>query len=173
MKNLCIDCGSEYEYDYSRPLGSSSSRCAKCRKRDTIKAKKMALLMIAGVSSTQCRKCGYNNSIHALNLIDGVATLCDQTPEEKATTQFILCNNCKAEVEANEVEFKVTSKSYPISVEFYIREVKIVRTQIKPSVEYHQDYESVEVASDVGEVRQVSHKTKRIGGESTIDVSAM
>lgn len=162
MKNLCIDCGYEYEYDTSKPLGSSSVRCCKCRRKDSLKNKKKELLNIAGKGSIQCRKCGYGNSVHALNLMDGINTLEKLSSQEKAATQFILCNNCKTEVEANEVEFKVVSKNYPIEVDFFTREVVVVRKQIKPIVEYHHEFQDVEITTGGSEARSVSKKAKRL-----------
>ncbi len=164
--NICLDCGEDYNYDPSNPLGASSTRCPKCRKRDSVKNKKLKLFLIAGHGVAKCRKCGYNNSINALNLIDGVSFLDPPSPEVKAKQQFILCNNCKAEIDSHEIEFKVTnSKVTPIEVSFFLREVKVIRTEIKPSVEYHHDYQEVEIADNGGENARVVGKTKRISGE--------
>lgn len=173
--NICLDCGGDYSYDPNKPLGASSSRCSKCRKRDTIKQKKIALLMIAGHGVLQCRKCGYSRCTSALLLKDAVGFMNEVSSQEekeiRARSQFILCLNCDAEIESNEVESKVTnSKSYPVEVEFYSREVRVVSTKIEPVVSYHHEYSDVEIvkSEDGGEAKRVSPtKTRFIGTQKT------
>ena len=153
--NICIDCGSDYFYDPSKPLGASSERCPSCRKKDSEKNKKIILFNIASAGTVaMCRKCGYKNSPSAFVLMNAVALLGkppDSFEEKKkqAERQFIVCLNCKAEIDSNEVEYKVTdSKSRPVKVEFYSRKVQIVREKIDPIVEFSSDAVEAEVVTD-------------------------
>jgi len=179
MNQICLDCGDDYEYTPGHSLGASSTRCAKCRKRDTKRQKHVNLLMIAGNGTVQCRMCRYNKCTSALLLKDAVALLSgdsSMTPETKARRQYILCLNCNEEVASSKVEVKVTnSKSYPVEVSFFIKEVTIVRKQITSAVNYTPDYHEPEIVSeDHGrEATRVSPKTKGLIGEQAIEVQAL
>src|SRR6478735_1881537 len=176
--NVCIDCGSDYKYDSSNALGASSIRCAKCRKRDTKKQKRISILMIAGNGVLQCRKCGYRSCSGALILVDGVSSIDQPTSREekerRARAQFLLCLYCSAEINSSEVEFNVTdSKFYPIKVEFYAREVRIVKTKLEAVVNYNREFEDVEVTTDGAETERIVHEKKRFIEQSPIDVPAL
>jgi len=172
---VCIDCGNDYKYDPNRPLGASTSRCPTCRKKDTAKQKTIALMMIAGHGVLQCRKCGYRNCSSALVLKDGIAFLDEASSQEekehRAKSQFILCLNCNAEIQSNQVTLKVTNaKVYPIEVEFYAREVRVVSTRIEAVVNYNSDYQDVEVTTDGSTAERVSRPKARAIEQSAIDV---
>lgn len=145
--NICIDCGTEYHYDRSNPLGSSSIRCSKCRKKDTKLKKKLRLYEIAG---SKCLKCGYSRSIHALKLMDAIEPLhpsrTQEELEQQAKQQFPICLNCLAEIQNREVEMKVTSRS-PIKVEFYLTEVQVIKSKLE-TVSISQDVIQVEVTQN-------------------------
>jgi len=179
MNNICLDCGDDYEYTPGHSLGASSTRCSKCRKRDTKRQKHINLLMIAGNGTVQCRMCRYNKWAGSLLLKDAVALLSGDNsiaPETRARKQYILCLNCNEEVASNQVEVKVTnSKAYPVEVSFYSREVTIVRKQITTSVNYQPDYHEPEIVSenDGREATRVSPKTKGLIAEPAIEVQAL
>ncbi len=173
----CIDCGAEYDYDSSRPLGSSSERCASCRKKDSARNKKIILLNIAGNGTPQCRMCGYSN-ISGLTLIDGINYLIKpstlQQKEKNARKQFIVCYNCAAKLQSNEMEFKVTNpNSYPIEVEFYSRHVRIVREKLIPKVNYGSEAIEAEVTRDEPTGDRVGRKKEILNIESAVDVSSV
>lgn len=177
MLNTCVDCGNDYEYDPNRPLGTSSSRCLKCRRKNTELNKKLILILLAGNGKAECRKCGYKRSVNALLLIDAVdylepANSLEEKKKRAQEAQFVLCLNCNAEVLANEVEMKVT-QTQPVKVEFYSRKVTVVREKIEPAIEDH-DPESIEteIVSEYagGAATRVISTQKRIGGGGIIDV---
>lgn len=176
--NTCLDCGKDYKYDPNDPRGASSLRCPACRKRETIKNKKIILFNIAGNGTIQCRKCGYSRCENAITLADTTNFLNKATTQEekenRAKSQYLLCLNCEAEIKSGEVEAEVVnSKSYPVVVRFYEKEVRIVRTEIKPSVEYSNDVSDVEVTtSDPASVRVVG-TPKRIARGTTIDLPSL
>jgi len=155
-------------------MGASSTRCAKCRKRDTKKNKHLSLLLIAGNGTAQCRMCRYGRCTSALYLKDAVAVLGPtMKPEDRAKRQYILCFNCNEEVECGQVEAKVTnSKVYPVEVSFYSREVTVVRKQITTAVAYTQDTHDTEIVSenDGREATRVSPKAKGLIAAPSIDV---
>ncbi len=125
----------------------------------------------------RCRKCGYDRPC-SLNLVDAVSRLEVPTTQEQreqaARTQFILCNNCMGELQANEVEFKVIdSKVYPVEVEFYSRFVRIVRQKIEPSVTYSHDAIEPEITREEPKGER-SFGTKRVPQRiGTIDVPSV
>lgn len=132
--------------------------------------------MIAGNSVLQCRKCGYRGCSDALTMVDGIAFMdqpsSQEEKERRAKSQFLLCLNCKAEVDASEVEFKVTdSKFYPIKVEFYAREVRIVKTKLEAVVNYNREFEDVEVTQDGGTTERVVTQKTRAIEQPAVDVS--
>lgn len=154
LMNTCIHCGNDYPYDSNDPKGASAAHCPKCRKRQSKKNKIIELLNIACNGNIMCRKCGYRNPV-ALSLFDGVMALSPPTNDEqrkiKAKTQYALCLNCAAEVDAEEVEVKViNSKVTPIQVEFYERKVVVIRQLIQPAASY-TDAEIPEVVSESGD----------------------
>jgi Zn ribbon nucleic-acid-binding protein len=172
--NTCIDCGCDYEYDASNPLGASSTRCPKCRKKDSAANKKIILFNEASNSNIMCRKCGYQNNINALVLVDGVERLHKPKTFDQevanAKTQFILCLNCQAEIKSSEVEFKVTdSKSYPIHVEFYSRHVTVVKEKLK-SFNFSSNVIEAEITGDNPETTRVARSPERLAIEGAIDV---
>jgi len=164
MNTTCISCGSEYDYDPSNPLGCSSERCSRCRKRDSILNKKIILFNIAGNGTIQCRKCGYRDCIGALTLVDGKSYLDDPPKEVRAKTQFILCLNCDAEIKNGAAEFKVIdSKCYPIEVEFYSTKVVVVKTKLESFISYSHDAQEAEVVRGAPEgIGDAKARTKRI-----------
>jgi hypothetical protein len=178
MNTSCIDCGEEYEYNPSKPLGASSARCSRCRKRDSILNKKIILFNIAGNGNLQCRKCGYKDCVSALTLLDGKSFLGDpKTQDEKevrAKSQFILCLNCDAEIKQCLFEFKVIDSScYPIEVEFYSLKVTIVKEKITPKVSYTHDAREAEIVGDSPEgISNAKARVKRIspGELSTVQI---
>ena len=150
----CIDCGIDYKYHSSKPLGASADRCCSCRKKDSVKNKKIILLNIAGGGEIGCRMCGYHNTILSLNLVDGVSILgkkdvTEEGKKKQAEKQFILCSNCLGEVEDNKVKYRVTNaKVIPIEVEFYTTKVEVVKTILKPKKQYSSDAIEAEITTD-------------------------
>ena len=134
-------------------------------------------MTIAGNGNMRCRKCGYDRPC-SLNLMDAVSRLEISTTQEQreaaARTQFILCNNCLGELQANEVEFKVTdSKVYPVEVEFYSRFVRVVRQKIEAKVNYSHDAIEPEITREEPKGER-SFGTKRVPQRiGTIDVPAV
>ncbi len=132
--NTCIDCGYDYNYDPNNPLGSSSVRCCKCRKKQSKLNIKFNLLEIAGDGNVSCRKCGYSRSVSALKLLDAVDPIVKpktkQQLEAQARKQFIVCLNCEAEIQSDQVSIKTTNHTvYPVLVSFY--ESKVVVQEIE------------------------------------------
>lgn len=142
--NVCIDCGVDYIYDPNNALGASSSRCTKCRKKDSKINKIIRLFEIAG---DRCIKCGYSGSIHALSLFNAIDPLSKPVTQEQleaqAKKQFVLCLNCKAEIENKVYEMQVISSS-PIKVEFYYRQVRVELTKISTYINQSDDVEIVD-----------------------------
>ena len=172
--NTCIDCGCDYEYNASNPLGASSSRCPRCRKKDSSSNKKIILFNESSNNNIVCRKCSYRGSIHALVLIDGVERLAKpKTFEEElknAKTSFILCLNCQAEIKSNEVEYKVKdSKVYPIVVEFYSRHVTVVKSKLE-TLNFSSDVCKAEVTRNEPATVRVAGQKEALRIETTIDV---
>jgi len=165
--NICIECGTDYDYNPSKPLGASSERCCSCRKKDSEKNKKIILFNIASSGNPMCRKCGYRSSVSAMTLINAVTPIGKlpdgfEDKKKQAEKQFIVCLNCKAELDANEAEFKVlSSKCTPVDVEFYSRKVTVVREKIKQVVTYTDDAIEPEITTD-------SPKGERFGGEAQV-----
>jgi DNA-directed RNA polymerase subunit M/transcription elongation factor TFIIS len=123
-EQYCRDCGEAYIYDSSNPLGCSSVRCCKCRKKNSKLNIKFALMEIAGDGVVACRKCGYNRNVSALKLVDAVLPLSKPKTkyeiENQATRQYIICLNCDAEIHSEQVSVRVTdARSYPVLVSFY------------------------------------------------------
>lgn len=150
MTNICIDCGREYDYDSSNPLGASAYRCCACRKRQSRKNKKIKLFFIASPNPA-CRICGYSNPV-ALNLVDAIERFNkpenEKEKEQAAKTQFIVCSNHLAEIQEGEIGFKVTnSKSYPVEVSFFSRKVLVVEEPLKAAIEYSSDAKETEVVT--------------------------
>lgn len=156
----CIDCGRDYPYISTDPKGASADRCCPCRKKDSAKNKKLALLEIASPDRMECRKCGFDY-VFALNLVNGkefIGTL--PAPKELAKTQFILCHNCLEQVKRGDVEFKADTKTYPVSVEFYETRVRVVKVEI-PTRKFTTP--TLEVTDDLPNMRNVT-STKHLNG---------
>lgn len=175
--NTCLDCGADYHYDPDNALGASSLRCPKCRKKDSEKNKKIILFNIAGKDVIRCRKCGYARSWSAIVLADTTNFINPATTQEereaRAKTQYLLCLNCAAEIKSGEVEAKViNSKVYPVEVEFYERQVQIVKTKITPIVSYNHNAIEAEIVSGGAETARVVGTPKRLDGGTTIEVSS-
>lgn len=178
--NTCIECGDDYPYDPSNPLGASSVHCPRCRKRQSKLNKKIILFNIAGNGKIQCRSCGYSRSVNAIVLINGVNFLNENPNEEEkklqAKQQFLLCLCCDAQVKAGEVDFRVTnSKVSPICVEFYERKVVVCveKRRMEAAVNYSSDVIQTELSSDGDSAKRISRKTPRIDSGPTIDVPPM
>ena len=159
--NICLECGSGYEYDHRKALGASSDRCAPCRKRQSRLNKHIECLLVAGNKVMQCRKCGYSKHPGALVLVDGVSLLNAHKlkPVDLAKTQFILCANCDAERKHGEFRFRVLSNAYPIDVQFFTsRIVTVVKEEVFATVvNYSKDAIEAEVVPDDYEVHAQAH----------------
>lgn len=173
LMKSCIDCGNDYDYDPNNPKGSSSERCAACRKRDSARNKKIILLNIAGHHNPICRMCGYSKT-GGLTLIDAIPCLSppttQQEKEAQALRQFVLCLNCKSQLDAREIQFKVINSKPPMEIEFYSRHVRIVEEKITPTVNYSHDVIETEITREEPEGDRVGRKKTipRIG--TVIDV---
>lgn len=83
--------------------------------------------------------------------------------EHRAKTQYLLCLNCSAEIKAGEVEAKViNSKSYPVVVEFYEREITVVKKKIEARVNYSNNAIEAEITRDEPKGARVVGTPKRI-----------
>lgn len=167
--NICRDCGEDYIYDSDKPLGSSSVRCAKCRKKNSKLNIKFELLEISGDGNIGCRKCGYQKNASALILIDAVTPLSKPKTKEElkahARKQFVLCLNCNAEIESEQVSVKINNaNTYPVIVSFY--ESRVVIEQI--STPFNYESEKVEVVT--GDVRLNLRKEEKPITQNLIDV---
>lgn len=177
METYCIDCGIEYDYNPSKPLGCSSLRCRKCRKKQTELNKKLILILLAGNGKAECRKCSYSRSSSPLRMVDATSHLYRATSqrerEDRARrSQFVLCLNCLAEIDANEVEYKVSSTD-PVQVEFYSRHVTVVKEKLKSVEAPSSDVIETEVVTDGPKTSRVVGEKKRIESGRTIDVPEM
>lgn len=129
--NTCIKCGSDYEYDSAKPLGSSSVMCASCRKKNTIENKKAEQLWKI-IPNPRCFKCGHTKTC-ALKPIPSVAAI--DKSEVDISSCFILCLNCEAEVKSGDIYTRVTnSKSRPVGVSFYQTRVTVLVQELPASV---------------------------------------
>lgn len=164
---ICISCGNDYEYDCNRPLGASSERCSRCRKKQSILNKKIELLNIASNNNPKCFKCGYRNPT-GLILIDGVLPLIKPRNETQlklqAKRQFVLCLNCNSELQNNLIEIKVIDVSIqPIKVEIYEVKVEVVRQKLSTSINYKDGSEiEIEIVKDSAEPNFAIYSPKRI-----------
>lgn len=163
MNVICLDCGNDYNYDPSNPLGASSNRCCKCRKRDSEKNKKLILLEIAGHGQIRCCKCGYNN-VAALALMDAVFPLggkAESFDERKraAKDQYIICHNCREEIKAGEIEVKVKGLN-PVSVEFYAKVITVTKVMVGSNEK--SDALDCEITTDEPQTDRIPRAEKEI-----------
>lgn len=167
--NTCIDCGREYPYESANPLGSSTDRCCACRKKSSKLNKKIILLEIAGHGIIQCRKCGYSRSPNAIYLVDAILQINKAENEEslkrQAEKQFLLCANCKTELQFGEISMKViNSNCKPIDVAFYTKKVRIVveESRIESAVNYTSDAVEVEVVTGGDNLRHAPQIVRKL-----------
>lgn len=151
-ENICLSCGRDYAYDSANPKGASNKHCSNCRKKNTKRLKKLCLLNIATNDDVKCRICGYAKCIDALNLMDTRSFLVAPEEKERAMSQYVLCNNCKAEVDSGDVEFQVNdSKKYPVDVSFFVTNVVIKKEYKQIRSQDVQSLEKTEVVNIVPE----------------------
>lgn len=166
---VCIDCGTNYRYDPKNARGASADRCARCRKKETLRKRIFYLMGLASEKKPECRKCGYRKSVYGLSLIDGKTRIAKVTTPEQEETRaqqsFLLCKNCEAECTAGVFNVKVIDTEVtPIEVEFYETAVRIVESPITPHVSYSKDVSPVEIVTDetpdtIKRVRSLSPKS--------------
>lgn len=175
MKELCVGCGLQYEYNPSDPRGATSIHCPSCQKKESRKKKRYDLLKLAGNGEVRCRCCGYSRFAYAINL-HCVKDYLISTPtdEEKARASFLVCNNCKAAIDSGDIKFTVrNSNSYPIDVGFYETNVTVTEKEMPQFIHKKSDAVEMEVvdeSEEQGQSRSVSRASKRLGGSKTIDV---
>lgn len=172
---VCLDCGSDYEYDSDRALGASSIRCCNCRKKDSVNNKKIILFSTACNNGVmECRKCGYKKCANALVLADTKVPFSPANTQEKkeafARSQYLLCLNCQEEIRSGQIEAAViNSECYPVDVEFFEREVVVVKKKVN-SVKYSTDVIETEITTDSPESRDPIREAKRVGKFTAIDL---
>lgn len=172
--NTCSGCGCEYQYDCNNPKGTSSTFCKKCQAKNAAINKKKELMGIACDGIPACFLCGYKKSVNALNLLNGLEPLVKPSSKEEvkkfASKQYVLCCNCLALKQSEEIEVKVNDVSKtPIDVSFFEPNVTVVITrnlkEVPKSVNAieHDDFVVVKENEEAPEgIRTVLRRTLKI-----------
>ena len=163
--NICIGCGEINPYTPKSPKGASPDFCKPCTGKRSERNKKINLISIANNGKCQCRicKCDY---ISALVLRNTKGFLEKPEPEAAAKTQYPVCLNCNARIEAGDIEVKVNNaKCTPVDVSFF--ETNIIIEKRTTEININSDAEDVEIVSNEEEInsaesRRVSRAPNRI-----------
>lgn len=159
---VCIECGTTYEYRSDNPKGATPSLCNSCQKKSAKFQKKLKLLLISGNGSLNCRCCDYRKSPHALTSICVKGFLSKPQPEIEAQNSFLVCLNCKARIDAKEISYSATTKPY-MKVRFWETRVTIEEKEIPDHITF-ADSIILDVVEEIPTARRVSPKIHRLEG---------